>query len=92
MALSSLSKLQLVRALLLLLILLDVAGSTILLLRLGSGEELKETLIDQVSLGPEVTRIQTILYLNIWTRSEFKALIVIRKCVKSLWSESIMNS
>ena len=69
MALSSLSKLQLVRTLLLLLILLDVVGSTVLLLRLGSGEELRETLIDQVSLGPEVTRILT----NTWTRSEFKA-------------------
>ena len=57
MALSSLSKLQLVRSVLLLLILLDVVGSTVLLLRLGSGEELRETLIDQVSLGPEVTRI-----------------------------------
>ena len=56
MALSSLSKLQLVRSLLLLLILVDVVGSTVLLLRLGSGEELRETLIDQVSLGPEVAR------------------------------------
>ena len=48
MALSSLSKLQLVRALMLLLILLDAVGATVLLLRLGSGEELKETLVDQV--------------------------------------------
>ena len=49
MSLSSLCKLQLVRSLLLLLILLDVVGSTVLFLRLGSGEELKETLVDQVS-------------------------------------------
>jgi hypothetical protein len=35
----------------LLLILLDAVGSTVLLLRLGSGEELRETLIDQVSLS-----------------------------------------
>ena len=49
MSLSSLCKLQLVRSLLLLLILLDVVGSTVLLLRLGSGEELRETLVDQVS-------------------------------------------
>ena len=51
MALSSLSRLQLVRTLLLFLILLDVVGSTVLLLRLGSGEELRETAIDQVWLG-----------------------------------------
>ena len=51
MALSSLSKLQLVRALLLFLILLEVVGSTVLLLRLGSGEELRETLIDQVKIA-----------------------------------------
>ena len=54
MALSSLNKLQLIRALLLLVILLDVVGPAVLLLHLGSGENLKETLVDQVSLGPEV--------------------------------------
>ena len=54
MALSSLSKLQLVRALMLLLVLLDAVGATVLLLRLGSGEELKETLVDQV-LNPLFT-------------------------------------
>ena len=49
MALSSLSRLQLTRTLLLFLILLDVVGSTVLLLRLGSGEEFRETLVDQVA-------------------------------------------
>ena len=54
MSLSSLCKLQLVRSLLLLLILLDVVGSTVLLLRLGSGEELRETLVDQVSQNKQI--------------------------------------
>ena len=42
-------RLQLIRALLLVTIILDVVSSTVLLLRVGSGVKFKETLIDQVS-------------------------------------------
>ena len=50
MAVSSLCKLQLARALLLIVILLDVAAATLLFLRLGSGKNVREIFIDQVSL------------------------------------------
>lgn len=49
MGLSFLCRLRLIRALLLVVILLDVVASTVLLLCLGSGKNLRETVVDQVS-------------------------------------------
>ena len=48
MALSSLSKLQLLRSFLLLLIVLDVGVNTILFLQIGSGKNIEDTITDQV--------------------------------------------
>ena len=48
MALSSLSKLQLIRAFLLFLVALDLGASTVIFLRLGSGRNIAETIAYQV--------------------------------------------
>ena len=49
MAFSSLSKLQLIRSIMLVLAHLDVIVTTFLFLRLGSGASIRDTFVDQVS-------------------------------------------
>ena len=68
MALSSLSKLQLLRSFLLFLIVLDIGVPTVLFLRLGSDKNIEDTIADQVCQTQKCLRLQAYSYHNIHLR------------------------